>query len=216
VNPQNFNSHSLLNRLEERLELIGIYAKNVGNVWFGVACDEQRVFGTSFANSEQEALKSLLESVPFDVPLQVFSEPTAFATDVLALVKDVYDGKGASRALPLAMEHLSAYTRRVLEATALIPVGYVASYGGVAEAAGGGARAVGNVMAANPFAPVVPCHRVVGASFTLGGYGGGLEVKRRFLEREKRGYVSPREISVGERKLRAFPVEFVLNKLGKA
>lgn len=155
-------------------------------------------------------MKSLLSAVPFDVPLQVFSEPTAFAADALALVKDVYDGKGASRGLPLAMEHLSVYTRKVLQATALIPVGYVVSYGGVAEAAGGGARAVGNVMATNPFAPVVPCHRVVGAGFTLGGYGGGLDVKRRFLEREKRGYAFQREISVGERKLRVFPVESVL------
>jgi O-6-methylguanine DNA methyltransferase len=155
-------------------------------------------------------VKSLLSAVPFDVPLQVFSELTAFAADALALVKDVYDGKGASRGLPLAMEHLSVYTRKVLEATALIPVGYVVSYGGVAEAAGGGARAVGNVMATNPFAPVVPCHRVVGAAFTLGGYGGGLDVKRRFLEREKRGYAFQREISVGERKLRVFPVESVL------
>lgn len=155
-------------------------------------------------------MKSLLSAVLFEVPLQVFSEPTAFAADALALVKDVYDGKGASRGLPLAMEHLSVYTRKVLEATALIPVGYVVSYGGVAEAAGGGARAVGNVMATNPFAPVVPCHRVVGAGFTLGGYGGGLDVKRRFLEREKRGYAFQREISVGERKLRVFPVESVL------
>jgi O-6-methylguanine DNA methyltransferase len=197
------------------LELIGIYAKNVGGVWFGVACDEQRVFGTCFAASEQKALKSLLSAVPFDVPLQVFSEPTAFAADALALVKDVYDGKGAPRDLPLATEHLSVYTRKVLEATTLIPVGYVASYGGIAEAAGGGARAVGNVMAANPFAPIVPCHRVIGAGFTLGGYGGGLDVKQGFLEREKRGYASQREISAGERKLRVFPVEFVLDKLGE-
>jgi O-6-methylguanine DNA methyltransferase len=198
------------------LELIGVYAKSVGGVWFGVACDEQCVFGTCFAASEREAVKSLLGAVPFDVPLQVFSSSTAFAAEALALVKDVYDGKGASRILPLATEHLSVYTRKVLEVTALIPVGYVASYGGVAEAAGGGARAVGNVMAANPFAPVVPCHRVVGAGFTLGGYGGGLKVKREILTREKRGYSSRREISVGERKLRVFPVEFVLNKLGEA
>jgi methylated-DNA-[protein]-cysteine S-methyltransferase len=198
------------------LGLIGVYAKSVGGVWFGVACDEQRVFGTSFATSEQEALKSLLDSVPFNVPLQVFSKPTAFANDVLALVKSVYDGKGASRGFPLATEHSSAYTRRVLEVAALIPVGYVASYGAVAEAAGGGARAVGNVMARNPFAPVVPCHRVVSADFTLGGYGGGLKVKREILEREKRGYQASRDISVSDGKLRVFPVELVLNKLGKA
>ena len=184
-------------------------------MWFGVACDEQRVFGTSFATTQQKALKSLLDALPFNVHLQLFSEQTAFAEDVLALVKDVYDGKGASQVLPLATTHLSGYTRRVLEVTALIPVGYVASYGAVAEASGGSARAVGNVMAANPFAPVVPCHRVVGAGFTLGGYS-GLQVKRDILNREKRGYTFPQEIIVNNGKLQVFPVEFVLRKLGKA
>jgi O-6-methylguanine DNA methyltransferase len=202
--------------LEGLLELIGLYVKSVGGVWFGVACDEQRVFGTSFAASEKEALKSLLDELPFNVAFQVFSKPSAFAETVLAFVEDVYGGKGASRGFPFAMEHLPAYTRKVLEVTALIPVGYVASYGSVAKAAGGSARAVGNVMAANPFAPVVPCHRVVCSDLTLGGYGGGLKVKRALLEREKRGYNSPRDITVSKRKLRVSPVEFVLPKLGKA
>jgi hypothetical protein len=70
-------------------------------------------------------------------------------------------------------------------------------------------------MAANPFAPIVPCHRVVSSDFTLGGYGGGLDVKLAFLVREKRGYTSQREIPAGGRKLMVFPVEFVLRKLKK-
>lgn len=97
-----------------RKRVIGVYAKNFGGIWFGVACDEQRVFGTSFAVSEQEALGCLLSGIPFNVPFQVFSEPSVFAEEVLAVVKDVYDGKGAARALCLGMEHLPAYTRRVL------------------------------------------------------------------------------------------------------
>ena len=195
--------------------MIGVYAKNRGGVWFGVACDEQRIFGTSFAASEQGAVRSLLEGMPFGVPFQTFSKPSAFAESILANVKNVYDGKDVSQAFPLSTEHLSAYTRRVLEATSLIPVGYVASYGSVAKAAGGSPRAVGNVMAANPFAPIVPCHRVVSSDFSLGGYGGGLDVKHAFLVREKRGYKSQREIPVGSKKLMVFPVEFVLKKLKK-
>jgi len=70
-------------------------------------------------------------------------------------------------------------------------------------------------MASNPFAPIVPCHRVVSSDFTLGGYGGGLTVKRAFLIREKRGHTSPQEIPFGDRKLQVFPVEIVLRKLGK-
>jgi len=193
--------------------VIGVYAKNIGGVWFGVTCDKQRVFGTSFAGNEQEALKSLLSSIPFNVPFQVFQEPSAFADNVLASVKNVYDGNGISQSFSLATEHLSAYTQRVLEAASLIPVGYVASYGSIAKAAGGSPRAVGRVMAENPFAPIVPCHRVVSSDFTLGGYGGGLSVKLEFLVREKRGYTSPRQIPVGDKKLQVFPVEFVLKKL---
>jgi methylated-DNA-[protein]-cysteine S-methyltransferase len=195
--------------------MIGVYSKKVDGVWFGVACDEQRVFGISFAASEREALRSLLAGIPFNVPFQIFSEPSAFAEETLRSVKNVYDGKNVSKNYSLAAEHLPAYTRRVLEVASLIPVGYVASYGSLAKAAGGGPRAVGNVMARNPFAPVVPCHRVVSADLTLGGYGGGLDIKLEILTREKRGYKSPREIPVGGKKLRVFPVEFVLEKLRK-
>ena len=195
--------------------MMGVYTKNVDGVWFGVACDVQRVFGTSFASSQQEALRSLLSGIPFNVPFQAFSEPSAFAEDVLESVRNVYDGKGVSQGVPLATEYLPVYTRTVLEVTFLVPVGYVASYGSIAKAAGGSPRAVGNVMARNPFAPVVPCHRIVSADFTLGGYGGGLDVKLEILTREKRGYRSPREIPVGSKKLLVFPVEFVLGKWKK-
>ena len=195
--------------------MIGVYAKNIAGVWFGVACDEQRVFGISFASSEKEALKSLLSGIPFNAPFQVFPAPSAFADSVLTKVKDVYDGKDVSKLFPLAAEHLPAYTRRVLKVTACVPVGYVTTYGSIAKAAGGSPRAVGNVMAANPFAPIVPCHRVVSSDFTLGGYGGGLDVKLEFLIREKRGYQSPWEIPLGGRELAIFPVEFVLRKLKK-
>ncbi len=196
------------------LELIGVYAKSANDMWFGVACDEKRIFSTSFAITQQKALKILLDAVPFNVHLQLFSEPTAFAEWVLGLVKDVYDGKGVSQVLPLATRHLSSYSRKVLKVTGLIPVGYIATYGAVSEAAGGSPRAVGNVMAANPFAPVVPCHRVVSAGFGLGGYG-NLQVKREILSREKRGFISGRAIAVANRKLIVYPVEFVLRELDK-
>jgi alkylated DNA nucleotide flippase Atl1 len=86
----------------------------------------------------------------------------------------------------------------------------------VATAVGGGARAVGNVMANNPFAPVVPCHRVVTSNLGLGGYGGGLQVKYEFLKREQQGFAEPKEILIDGQELRVFPVEFVLQKLKKA
>jgi methylated-DNA-[protein]-cysteine S-methyltransferase len=195
------------------MQKIGLYTKNVDRIWFGVACDEEQVFATSFDGDEKAALKSLLDSMPFDTEFQVFPEPSAFAEQVLNSVKSVYDGKGKSESFPLATERLSSFYKRVLEVTRLIPVGYVTSYGLLSEAAGGSPRAVGGAMATNPFAPIVPCHRVVRSDFTLGGYGGGLDVKAEMLTREKRGNNLPREIPVADKRLRVFPVEFALEKL---
>jgi O-6-methylguanine DNA methyltransferase len=194
---------------------IGLYTKNADGVWFGVACDDQKVFATTFAGTEETALKSLLDSMPLGTEFQVFSTPSAFAEQALGSVKSVYDGKGEIGSVPLSAERLTPFNRRVLEVARLVPVGYVTSYGALSEAAGGGPRAVGGVMAANPFAPIVPCHRVVRSDFTLGGYGGGLDLKAAMLTREKRGNHLAAEIPVGDKKLRVFPVEFALEKLEK-
>jgi methylated-DNA-[protein]-cysteine S-methyltransferase len=195
--------------------MIDIYTKNISGVWFGVACAEQRVFSTAFAGSQEEALRKLLKGIPFNLPFQTHPEPSTFAETVFDALKSTSDGKDAPQNLPLATEHLSNYTQKILAATSLIPTGYVASYGAIAKAAGGSPRAVGRVMASNPFAPIIPCHRVVSSDFTLGGYGGGLTAKLEFLIREKRGHTSAREIAVGNKKLQIFPVERVLRKVGK-
>jgi O-6-methylguanine DNA methyltransferase len=71
-------------------------------------------------------------------------------------------------------------------ALADIPYGETRSYHEVAQAIGrpGASRAVGQANHQNPVAPLIPCHRVVTSSGTLGGYGGGLELKRAMLEQE--------------------------------
>jgi O-6-methylguanine DNA methyltransferase len=193
--------------------MIDVYTKNISNEWFGVACSEQRVFSIAFANSQQKTLRKLLKGIPFNIPFQAHPEPSAFAEKVLTSIKNMYDGNDTSQKLSLATEYLPAYTQKVLKATSSIPTGYVTSYGALAKAAGGSPRSVGRVMASNPFAPIVPCHRVVSSDCTLGGYGGGLDVKLELLVREKRGSTSSIEVPLGDGKLRVFPVEFVLRKL---
>lgn len=194
--------------------MIEVYVKNSGEGWIGVASEAQRVFATAFADTQQQAIHCLLQSLPFDAPFEVTSAGSPFAEKTLFLIENVSSGRDVTpQKVCFATEHLSVYTRKVLQTVSLIPVGYVASYGAVAKVAGGGARAVGNVMAANPFAPVVPCHRVVSADFTLGGYSGGLDVKTALLKRERRGYTEKLELSVDRVMLVVFPVEFVLRKL---
>jgi methylated-DNA-[protein]-cysteine S-methyltransferase len=75
------------------------------------------------------------------------------------------------------------FTRAVLEATARIPFGETTSYKGIAGRAGNerAFRAAGTALGSNPLPIVVPCHRVLHAGGGLGGYTGGLEIKRRLL-----------------------------------
>lgn len=90
--------------------------------------------------------------------------------------------------VPVAMDHLSAFQRRVIKACRAIPPGERKTYGQLAAAAGsaGAARAVGQVMASNRTPLVVPCHRVVASGGGLGGFSApeGLSMKRRLLELE--------------------------------
>lgn len=67
-----------------------------------------------------------------------------------------------------------------------IPAGEVTSYGDIAKALGTAPRAVGGACRANPLPIIVPCHRVIAADGSLGGYSGGkgLETKRKLLKHE--------------------------------
>ena len=201
-------------RLRRGLPTIFLYIKKIGELWFGTALDGRRGFGTSFAGDQNETLESLLRGLPPDLSFDYSSQSSSFSEEVFSVINKICSGESVSQDFYLAFEYFSDYVQKVLYATSLIPVGYVTSYGSVANAVGGSARAVGKVMSKNPFPPIVPCHRVVKSDFTLGGYGGGLAVKIEFLIREKRSFNSSREIFFNDKVLAVFPVEYVLRKLG--
>jgi O-6-methylguanine DNA methyltransferase len=192
--------------------MIEVYAQNLAGTWFAVALCDQKIVTSSFATSEKAALHYVLNNLPFGTPFQLFPKPDPAATVILQAIEEIYSGKDAKIKLILASEDLPVYAQKVLKATLTIPIGYVTSYGAIAAAIGGGARAVGNAMACNLFPPIVPCHRVVKSDLSLGGYGGGLGVKLEFLRREMRGFTEPKDVSVDGAFLRVFPVEDVLRK----
>jgi methylated-DNA-[protein]-cysteine S-methyltransferase len=191
--------------------MISLYTEKVEDVWFGVALEGESVYATTFSSTQNDALRELRVSIRFHVSAEN-PKKTEFAHSVIEALKEIYDGKDVSHSFSLAKEHLPKYTRKVIETVCKVPPGYATTYGEVAKAVGGGPRAVGQIMASNPFAPICPCHRVVRSDFTLGGYGGGLDVKLAFLKRERRGYNAEREIPVDGKKLRVFPVELVIRK----
>jgi len=77
----------------------------------------------------------------------------------------------------------------VYRAVTAIPPGNTMTYADVASQVGhpGAARAIGAAMAKNRFAPMIPCHRVVGTDGSLRGYAGGIAMKRHLLEVEAAG-----------------------------
>jgi methylated-DNA-[protein]-cysteine S-methyltransferase len=95
---------------------------------------------------------------------------------------------GTRRSFDLAIDWslTAGFVRKVLRRTARIPFGETRSYGEVAASAGSprAFRAAGSALGANPIPIVVPCHRVLRSGGALGGYGGGLDLKRRLLEIE--------------------------------
>ena len=96
-----------------------------------------------------------------------------------------FAGKLRTFDVPLRLEG-TPFRMRVWEQLQKIPYGQVISYGELARRVGqpNAARAVGGANHHNPISILVPCHRVIAADGTLGGYGGGLELKRTLLKLE--------------------------------
>jgi O-6-methylguanine DNA methyltransferase len=184
--------------------MLEIYTRNIDGTWFAVACSQQKVITTSFGETQQSALNHILSNLPNNMSFQVLHQPTNFLNRYR--LKTVYDGKDVDLNLRLDTADLSVYTK-VLKITSSIPVGYVSSYGAISKVAGGSPRAVGNVMAANRFVPIIPCHRVVKSDLTLGSYSsGGINVKFELLKRERRDFTSSRTISINGEKTWIFPL----------
>jgi methylated-DNA-[protein]-cysteine S-methyltransferase len=99
---------------------------------------------------------------------------------------EYFDGDLESFTMPLDLSRLTDFQRRVLSTIARIPAGAVWTYRQVAVAVGKpkAARAVGQALGSNPLPIVLPCHRVIASDGTLGGYAGGLAIKRKLLKHE--------------------------------
>jgi methylated-DNA-[protein]-cysteine S-methyltransferase len=106
--------------------------------------------------------------------------------DVRRELDEYFEGRRTEFDLPLDVSRVPEFQRVVLHELALVPYGEVTTYGALAARVGKprAARAVGGAMNRNPIPIVLPCHRVIGASGSLTGYGGGLDRKRALLKLE--------------------------------
>ncbi len=134
------------------------------------------------STSEDSADRVMRNENPSAVPLSCER-----IDEVLSDMARFLDGIDARFDLSLArLDLCPAFQQKVLRAEYAIPRGYVSTYSRIAAHLGvpKGARAVGNALATNPFPIIIPCHRAIRSDGSLGGYQGGLAMKRQLLEYE--------------------------------
>lgn len=147
-----------------------------------VVSDEGIVYIGSFAEPF-EKVQALLESkIRFE--WIVDANKTQYAVDQL---DDYLSGKRETFTCPIDFQWGTSFQQAVWNHLLTIPYGMSTSYSEVAQAIGRrqAVRAVGSAIGKNPLSIIVPCHRVLTKDGRLGGYNGGLEMKRTLLAIEK-------------------------------
>ncbi len=128
-----------------------------------------------------------------EVETDWIEDPQPFRT-VAAQLKAYFAGERFKFQFPLSPSG-TAFQLKVWGALQRTPYGQTISYGQVASSIGNpkASRAVGAAVGSNPLPIVVPCHRVIGKSGSLTGFGGGLPAKRMLLELEQRVSLTVRQ-----------------------
>jgi methylated-DNA-[protein]-cysteine S-methyltransferase len=113
--------------------------------------------------------------------------PRAMKYPTARQLHEYFAGARKTFDLPLAIQG-TPFRRRVWEALQAIPYGETCSYRDIGIRIGcpKGSRAVGGANGANPVPIIIPCHRVIAADGSLGGYGGGLDIKKTLLALERK------------------------------
>ena len=130
--------------------------------------------------SAQEAFEALGEAIK-----HATLSPDRFE-DLIKRLQAYFGGYRVSFPDELDLSTATPFQLKVWQITRLIAYGEIRSYGWLAEKAGkpGAARAIGQALGRNPLPIIIPCHRVIGSNGKLGGFSGGLEMKRRLLHLE--------------------------------
>lgn len=155
--------------------------------WCGIAWGEAGIVGVQLPLRDRAATADCMRR---RFPQLGETAPVPEVASVMARVQRLLQGEhDALLDVRLDMSGIPDFQQRVYAITRAIPPGRTLTYGEVAARAGdpGAARAVGQAMGHNPFAPVVPCHRVLAAHSGAGGFSadGGVATKLRLLQIEK-------------------------------
>lgn len=150
----------------------------VGEIW--IASSEQGLVKIDFPSSEEHFLTDLRKFTP-SKPIR---DARKFAI-IERMLEEYFRGEKVSFDIPLDLRG-TEFQKEVWRAIYKIPYGRLSSYSRVAEEIGRprAVRAVGKAVGANPLPIVIPCHRIIRADGSLGGYGGGIDLKLYLLSIE--------------------------------
>jgi len=152
--------------------------------WVGLLFSPRGLVALEYPRpSVEEALANLRERWP-----EASLEESA-AEELKEELRGYYAGEPVAFTAKLDLEGYTPFEQRVWEVTSRIPYGQTRPYSWVAEEIGSprAYRAVGAALAKNPIPIIIPCHRVLRKDGNLGGYGSGLDMKKRLLEMEAQG-----------------------------
>lgn len=149
--------------------------------WLGISGSREGLLAATLPhNTSLEALKALNID-----PNKAIWSPLHFS-DISKRLKRYFDGHKEVFSDKVNMAAASGFQKLVWQAVRQIPYGQTMSYGQLAAQIGRpkAARAVGKTLGDNPLPVIIPCHRVINASGSQGGYSGGAEIKRYLLKLE--------------------------------
>lgn len=149
----------------------------------GIAWGDAGLTGVQLPEADAAATRARMHARFPDVAER---EPPDEARDAISRIAAALRGEPDDlRSVRLDMAGVGDFQRRVYELLRALPYGATTTYGALAAQLGepGASRAVGRALGDNPFAPVVPCHRVLAAGTRAGGFsaGGGVATKLRML-----------------------------------
>ena len=120
-------------------------------------------------------------------PAKMQTSVNPLIVEACAQFDEYFAGRRRKFDLPLSLEGGTPFQRTVWKQLQEIPYGRTISYSQLAQTVGNpkACRAVGSANGKNPISIIIPCHRVIAANGSLGGYASGLEIKKQLLDLEK-------------------------------
>lgn len=150
-----------------------------------VECAYRSPLGTLLITSDTRAILGIRVDPDADVSCR---GAVPVISRCIQELDEYFSGSRETFTVPADISHLTEFQQKILGLLRSVPFGATVSYGELAEKAGvpAGGRSVGNVMKHNPLPVVYPCHRVIRADGSLGGFGMGVGAKKMLLMLEQR------------------------------